>query len=264
MEKPMLSATRKLLCAIAALAILLGAPNSVFAVQDPPLTNEAIISLCKVGLGDDVVVAKIKQAAAVTFKLDTKALINLKEQGVSSAVVKAMLERTTPAQPAATSPADYPSQAEVAYSLTAGNPKLSTPAGDVVLERTMGSYGMSGFGAFKYKHLDFPGFRSTVRTKEQALSILVKSEMDPSNSDELTIVKLDVDERGKTRSFLFNHGGTFSRTSKYIPESNCVVPFTSKAVRPGLFRLSPVKPLEPGEYGVFNGHISVFDFGVDG
>jgi hypothetical protein len=264
MEKSMFSAIRKLLCAIAALAILLGAPSPVFAEQDPPLTNEAIISLCKVGLGDDVVVAKIKQAADVNFQLDTKALINLKEQGVSSAVVKAMLKRSTPAQPDSTPPASYPSPSAVVYSLTAGNPRLSTPAGDVVLESTQGSMGRSGYGAFTYMHFDFSGSRSVVRTKDKTLSILVRSRMDPSESNDLQIVKMDADERGKTRSFLIDRGGPFSHTSKFIPSANCVVPFTSKAVSPGTFRLTPSKPLEPGEYGVFNGNISVFDFGVDG
>ena len=258
----MFSAIRKLLCAIVALAILFGVPNPVFADQDPPLTNEAIISLCKVGLGDDVVIAKIKQAADVNFQLDTKALINLKQQGVSSAVVKAMLKRTTPAQPDATPPADYSAQSRVVYASV--NPILSTQAGDVVLEGTRGSMGRSGFGAFTYVHFDFSGFRSMVRTKDKTLSILVRSEMDPSDSNDLQIVKMDADERGKTRSFLIDRGGPFSHTSKFIPSANCVVPFTSKAVSSGTFRLTPSKPLEPGEYGVFKGQIYVFDFGVDG
>jgi hypothetical protein len=51
------------------------------------------LSLVKVGLGDDLVVAKIKSAAAVAFDLSTDGLISLKRGGASSAVIDAMMKR---------------------------------------------------------------------------------------------------------------------------------------------------------------------------
>lgn len=56
-----------------------------------PLTNDDIIKLIQVKLGDSVVVAKIKSSACA-FDTSADALIKLKQAGVSDAVLQAMLE----------------------------------------------------------------------------------------------------------------------------------------------------------------------------
>jgi len=61
---------------------------------EPPLTNKDIIDLSKSGLGDAVVIAKLKQAPQVAFELGPKDLQKLKNNKISNGVIAAMLERT--------------------------------------------------------------------------------------------------------------------------------------------------------------------------
>ena len=66
----------------------------VFAAENP-LTNQDVVKLVKLGLGDDAVIAKVRQAPAVDFKLETDDLGNLKTAGVSGKVIAAMLDRVS-------------------------------------------------------------------------------------------------------------------------------------------------------------------------
>lgn len=62
------------------------------------LTNDAVVAMVKAGLGDEVVVGKIK-ISQNQFDLSTQALLRLKEDGVSPAVIKAMVETAAPPAP---------------------------------------------------------------------------------------------------------------------------------------------------------------------
>jgi hypothetical protein len=54
------------------------------------LTNETVVSLVQAGLGDEAIIAKIK-ASANTFDVSTSAIIALKQRGISSPVLAAMI-----------------------------------------------------------------------------------------------------------------------------------------------------------------------------
>jgi len=76
--------------------------------QDAPLTKDQIIQMSKAGLGDDVIIAKIK-AEPTPLKLSTDDLIQLKSAGVSDAVIRAILApAAASAAPAASAPAATP------------------------------------------------------------------------------------------------------------------------------------------------------------
>jgi hypothetical protein len=60
---------------------------------EAPLTNADVVKLCKLDLGDEVVIAKIDEARVVDFKLDTDGLVALKQDGLSKDVITAMLKR---------------------------------------------------------------------------------------------------------------------------------------------------------------------------
>jgi tetratricopeptide (TPR) repeat protein len=62
------------------------------------LTNDAVVSMVKAGLGDAIVLDKIKTSQG-QFDLSTPGLVRLKESGVSDAVIKAMIEASAPAAP---------------------------------------------------------------------------------------------------------------------------------------------------------------------
>ena len=103
-------------CAMTSAALLLGPAGLVVSSgQQPaadsaaPLTNTDVVKLLKAGLGDAVVVAKIRDTKSVAFDLGTDGLIALKKQGVSDAVIQAMLSHGTPQAPALPATAAAPS-----------------------------------------------------------------------------------------------------------------------------------------------------------
>ena len=61
--------------------------------SDSALTNEEVLKLIAADLGDDIVVAKIKNAPVAHLDVTTDALVSLKEKKVSKVVVAAMIER---------------------------------------------------------------------------------------------------------------------------------------------------------------------------
>jgi tetratricopeptide (TPR) repeat protein len=71
---------------------LLIAPGA-FAAE--VLTNDAVVSMVKAGLGDAIILDKIKTSQG-QFDLSTPGLVRLKESGVSDAVIKGMMEASAP------------------------------------------------------------------------------------------------------------------------------------------------------------------------
>jgi ABC-type proline/glycine betaine transport system substrate-binding protein len=69
----------KLLFAVA-IALSLLTPSAAQAQK--ALTNDDVVRLSKVGLGDEVVIAKIRQAEDVDFKLELDDLTKLKQAGL--------------------------------------------------------------------------------------------------------------------------------------------------------------------------------------
>ena len=75
------------------LGILLFIVPSATAVE--VLTNDAIITMVKAGLGDELIISKIKISQG-QFALSTDDVLQLKKVGVSEAVIKAMIEASAP------------------------------------------------------------------------------------------------------------------------------------------------------------------------
>jgi hypothetical protein len=66
---------------------------------EKPLTNDDVLAMVKADLGDELTISKIKQAPAVDLDVSADALIRMKKQGASKAVIDAMMKRA--AKPAA-------------------------------------------------------------------------------------------------------------------------------------------------------------------
>jgi hypothetical protein len=60
---------------------------------EKPLTNADVVAMVKAELGDDLVISKIRQAPREALDVSSDALVSLKKQGVSKAVLDAMLRR---------------------------------------------------------------------------------------------------------------------------------------------------------------------------
>jgi hypothetical protein len=64
-----------------------------FEPSEPPLTNDEVIKLSEAGLGSDLIIAKIKQAANEALDVSTDALLALKKKKVAHDVIAAMIQR---------------------------------------------------------------------------------------------------------------------------------------------------------------------------
>jgi len=84
------------------------APQKAAAKPDPQpteeiLSNDSIIQLLKVGLSEDLVIAKI-QKSKYSFDTSTSGLIALKQAGVSDRLLHFMMDPTKPPQPTSLPP----------------------------------------------------------------------------------------------------------------------------------------------------------------
>jgi len=223
---------------------------------EAPLTNADVVKLCKLELGDEVVIAKINQAKTVDFKLDTDSLVALKQEGVGKDVIAAMLKRVTPAVPTPLTPSGS-GAAQASVRLEASGTSFDLP-------KTMGqiSQGMMGWSAY----MDFPGATAKVRIEDRSPFIFVRSDGDPSG--QFFIGKLDSSKKKGTRSLKMGHG-IFGAKSINAPDPDWTVKFEASQESSGLWRLRLIKPLTPGEYGAYAANPNIlnagelYDFGVD-
>jgi hypothetical protein len=88
------------------------------APSSAKITNARVVEMAKLGLDDDIIIARIKHGAC-DFQLSDNDLLDLKKAGVSSKVVAAMLDTipvaTAPANPA---PTPEPSDGKVRVFVT--------------------------------------------------------------------------------------------------------------------------------------------------
>src|SRR3546814_3396074 len=76
---------------IFAVGLSLAACIATVAARAETLDNDSVVALVSAGLGDEVVIAKIKSSPA-RYRLSTEDLIALKKNGVFGPVIAAMIE----------------------------------------------------------------------------------------------------------------------------------------------------------------------------
>ena len=81
-------------------AVLASTPATTQSASSTKITNARVIEMAKLGLDDDVIIARIKQGSC-EFQLSDNDLVELKKAGVSSKVVAAMLDSSPTPDPAA-------------------------------------------------------------------------------------------------------------------------------------------------------------------
>jgi hypothetical protein len=220
------------------------------------LNNSDVVNLVKAGLDNSVVVAKIKQAPEVDFKLEADDLVALKAAGVSSEIISAMLARTTPAedQPKAAPPFNGfgPGMTNTAVLITREGRKDLSPS--------HGEMSTAGFAYFQSVFFNYPGLHASVQTNDRRPSLLIHSEFDPN--EHYFIGKLDPDTKINARSLkIKNKGHGFSMGAGVRPDEDWMVPYTASEEEKGVWKMTPTADLQPGEYGLFDG-FRLFGFSV--
>jgi hypothetical protein len=108
------------------------------ATGEAPLKNTDVIALARAGLGDDVVIAKIKQASTEEMDVSTDALIALRKGGLTKNVISAMVVRVSQRIPPTPVPTPLPTAAPTviaaASDVKSTNPSTQKNAGGARVE----------------------------------------------------------------------------------------------------------------------------------
>ncbi|TCM21571.1 hypothetical protein EDF56_101236 [Novosphingobium sp. PhB165] len=229
-----------------------------------PLSKQNALQLTQLGLGDDAIVAKIS-ADKVDFDLSTDEMIALRKQGVSSAVIAAMISNR------------YQQKAEM--SLDSPDPAVPHPAGLYAVQdighmhmlrmdstvtnqaKTGGllGYAFTGGIASMSVKASIQKETSAVPVQRQPRFYFFSAESNGSDGGawasgtntvvaspaELTLIRLTrKDGRREARVGSVNIAG--AKTGVMDKDR---IEFRHELVRPGVYRIDVTQPLEPGEYG---------------
>lgn len=231
------------------------------AAEEPPLSNSDIIKLSKLQLGNEIIIAKIKQAKSVAFDLTTDGLVQLKQAAVSSTVMAAMLERATPKQPqlsAVSSSGNADSSGEGRQEV-----RLVVDDQEVTLPSNRGDLSATGMWPVVFTFLDYPGRYARTRIRSSRPTLLVQSEHDPKSY--YYLAKLDInDEEDNNRSLKIEQKASgFSATTRVVPAGRWHVEYDASEVSRGVWSITPRTDLTPGEYGVVVPGGILYEFGID-
>lgn len=277
------------------LLILVFGTTVAFAQSKKPLTNGDIIQMVKAGFTQQTITEAIK-ADRTNFDTSLQGLLALKKAGVSQPVIDAMLSATAGGKTEA--PAAKAKQAAMDPNnpLSPHEPGIywlsNRQAGQRLVRLESTYYSKSKAGGFLVSGLTYgihkakwkavlKGSKAALRIDEatpefwfyfsakphgfgQASPLLGKA----TNPHEFGLAKLE--RKHQERLLIVGQSGIFS-VSSGIPSKE-VVPIKVQQVKPGIYKVTPTKPLKPGEYcfvppggavAFGTGGGEVFDFGVD-
>jgi len=229
-----------------------------------PMTNDDVIKLVKLTLGDDVVVAKVNQAPHVAFSLETNDLAALKSAGVSGRVIAAMLDRaardrnvTRPSAPVALS----------GNGLTpfgSNVPLLRSKDGEKDLAWHTGEGHSAGFYPFVNYFQVLAGVHSSIRTADRKPTLVFQSDVAPQGN--VFLVHFESDAKHNERSVkigsVLKGGNPFSSRNERKPDPDWCIPYDVVEGPVGTWQLTPKAELKPGEYAFYPG-FQLWDFGID-
>lgn len=253
-------------------AILAAAALSATPLSAETLDNEAIVQLVDIGLGEEAIIAKI-DATASRFDVTTNQLIGLKNAGVPSSVIAAMIAKSNApsVSSSATVSMDDPDpmvpHASGVYLMADWLPEPKMQYIDATTTnqtKTGGFLGYAltgGIASMSFKAV-IP--QRSARTAATVLRPTFYFYFDEANSSlsnrgggnfwmagavtspaEFSLVKFDVKKnRREAKVGKFNIGG-----AKAGVMTKDQIPFDYERLAPGVFRVQPNIDLEPGEYG---------------
>lgn len=274
-----------------------------YSQSKKPLTNGDIIQMVKAGFTEQTIMDAIK-ANNTAFDTSVQGLLALKKAGVSQNLIDAMLaaEAHKKAPASGTAPSKTPSQSAKTPPANPNDPRsqhdpgiywLSKgPSGQRLIRLDSTYYSKSKAGGFLVSGLTYgihkakwkavlKGSKAALRVDEatpefwfyfnekpqgfgQASPLLGQA----TKPQEFTLVKLE--RKHKQRLMIVGQSGFYS-VSSGIPSSE-VLPVKVQQVEPGIYEVTPTKPLKPGEYcfvppggavAFGTGGGQVFDFGID-
>jgi hypothetical protein len=247
---------------------------SVCVAQQTPrkLTNHDINEMVSLGLSDDVVIDKIHAAEATDFDTSIEGLKSLKAAKVSDTIIRAMINPHTTTAGNPGSAADQKEPAKVdpndpnslhdpgiyMYAKTRDGTKM------LMLEPTVYSQGKSGgvfksamtYGIAKMKwKAVVEGPHANLKSSDSGMVFYFYFE-DASaglghasfggttTPNEFTLLKFD--EKNDSRETVVMSANAFGASTGTDEKANVHFSFTK--LRPGVYKVTPNSPLQPGEY----------------
>lgn len=252
---------------VVAVVLALAAAWSHAAAEDAAapkaMTNDDVVKMVKLGFGDDVVVAKIKEAPAVDFKTGVDDMEALKKAGASDAVIAAMIQRQGKAAGASAEAA--------AQEAKQGAVDLVTKdKGTVSLTSEAGSTSTAFAYVTTLIFSNFEGKHAKVRTTDRQPSLIVHTDKNPEGR--FWFVSAEIDDDDNVRSVKMGNMGMFKSKHLNAPDTDNRVKCTVEQTGKDTWTLTPKKKLKPGEYGVWcaagtAGAVAtggeMYDFGID-
>ena len=262
---------------------LTGGPQTRVEAQEV-LTNDSVISMVKGGLGEAVVLARIRSSPA-NFDTSTNSLLALKKAGVSDKVIEAMV--SAPRSGAAAAVPSAPTPAAPSAGASAPPPSVSASA------RSSAGGAAANLPRDSIFHLNGTKY---VEMQPQVVEIEISNAVFSSKSDvvlggrraeyritdrqpqfysyfaptEALLVKLKPGDKKNDRNLKMGSGGyhPYGGSSRQGVRSEDRIAVKSEREANGFYRISPSNPLPSGEYGfiVLSGATAggrMFDFGVD-
>jgi hypothetical protein len=204
--------------------------------------NARIIEMTHKGLGDDVIIARIK-ASATKFALSDDDLAALKKAGVSDSVVAAMIQST---------------QLTIPKVTIDGNPDEVRTIGEQKIGGRLGHSVSLGIMSVKNKAYLQGQHASLIASRRPVIDIEL-----PANDNIDNYVIVEMDGKGDRREIeMGSAGGTVGE--KVGIRADRIVRTSATPVGGRRFRISPVRELKKGEYILYSVGSADFPHGVYG
>jgi len=244
-------------------------------VEAETLNNEGVIQIQKLGLGDSVIVEKIK-VSTCQFDTGIEALKKLKDAGLSDAVIQAMIAVSRTATVAVGDPTDPKAPHEPGIWLSQEvNGKITM---NRLLPCTPGHSGgwnakiraiLSGTHASLQVKAGQPVFYYYFRTEKYGM----EQPFSATSPNDIALCRMEVqtDDNHNRRRLVVGKNGFFGDKKERTTDSSISV--TSEEVGAGIYRVQPQSELTTGEYAFISmpdmsentlkhGSPKIFDFGV--
>jgi hypothetical protein len=235
------------------------------------MTNQEVLAMASLGLGDEVIVDKIRAAQATDFDTSLEGLRALKAGKVSDVVIKAMIDVQLPPAGAASTAAQHlaapvdpndPNSLHdpgiYMYSKTRDGTKM------LMLEPTVYSQGKSGgtfksamtYGIAKMKwKAVVEGPHANLKSSDNGMIFYFyfedasaglghASSGGTTAPNEFTLLKFD--EKNDSRETVVMSANAFGASTGTDEKAN--VHYSFAKLRPGVYKVTPNAPLQPGEY----------------
>jgi hypothetical protein len=259
---------------LAAIAVFLSSP-----VAAETLNNESVLALLDAGLGDEVVIAKIKSSPS-SFELSTDTVISLKQRGVSGPVLAAMITASAaPTQTAMSIDSPDPMVPHPSGIYLAGVDKMTRIESTTTRQaRTSGMLGAALTGGLTGMRVKAAvnGPTANLSTKEtrpifyfyfdQADQGLGAAGGAVTSPQEFSLIRFEA-KKDKREAVVGSVG--FGGTKAGLRDKD-QREFEVTQLKPGTYKIVPTLPLAAGEYGFISGGVGsganatfrVFDFTI--